>query len=66
MSDSETARREVEEFQKKIGALREEIGRIIVGNREVIDGVLSSDVHELLQDALRILHARIDEATNAA
>ena len=52
MSDSETARREVEEFQKKIGALREEIGRIIVGNREVIDGVLScmlSGSHALLE-----------------
>ena len=52
MSDSETARREVEEFQKKIGALREEIGRIIVGNREVIDGVLScmlSGSHCLLE-----------------
>ena len=34
-------REEVERFQKDIGALREEIGRSIVGNREVIDGVIT-------------------------
>ncbi|MFZ5890128.1 MAG: AAA family ATPase [Myxococcota bacterium] len=52
MTDSDTARREVEEFQRKVGALREEIGRVIVGNREVIDGVLScmlSGSHALLE-----------------
>jgi MoxR-like ATPase len=52
MTDSDTARRELEEFQKKVGALREEIGRVIVGNREVIDGVLScmlSGSHALLE-----------------
>jgi len=38
MPDADQAREEVSEFQKQIGALREEIGRVIVGNREVIDG----------------------------
>ncbi|MEZ4223590.1 MAG: MoxR family ATPase [Polyangiaceae bacterium] len=49
---SEDARAEVEEFQKKIGTLREEIGRVIVGNREVIDGVLTcmlAGSHALLE-----------------
>jgi len=52
MTDPDTARRDVEEFLKKIGALREEIGRVIVGNREVIDGVLTcmlSGSHALLE-----------------
>jgi len=42
----------VSEFQKQIGRLREEIGRVIVGNREVIDGVLScmlGSSHALLE-----------------
>jgi len=52
MTDAEQAREEVTEFQKRIGALREEIGRVIVGNREVIDGVLScmlGSSHALLE-----------------
>ncbi|HET7544343.1 MAG TPA: AAA family ATPase, partial [Polyangiaceae bacterium] len=52
MTDAEHAREEVAEFQKRIGALREEIGRVIVGNREVIDGVLScmlGSSHALLE-----------------
>src|SRR5688572_4987110 len=52
MSDSERAREEVIEFQRKIGILREEIGRVIVGHREVIDGVLScmlAGSHALLE-----------------
>jgi MoxR-like ATPase len=52
MTDAEQAREEVAEFQKQIGALREEIGRVIVGNREVIDGVLScmlGSSHALLE-----------------
>ncbi|MEO8904168.1 MAG: MoxR family ATPase [Polyangiaceae bacterium] len=52
MSDAEQAREEVSEFQKQIGALREEIGRVIVGNRDVIDGVLScmlGSSHALLE-----------------
>ncbi len=52
MSETEDAREEVREFQKKIGTLREEIGRIIVGHREVIDGVLTcmlAGSHALLE-----------------
>jgi MoxR-like ATPase len=52
MTDAEQARDEVAEFQKQIGALREEIGRVIVGNRDVIDGVLScmlGSSHALLE-----------------
>jgi MoxR-like ATPase len=53
MSDSEkNVRREVDEFQQKIGALREEIGRVIVGHRDVVDGVLScllAGSHALLE-----------------
>jgi len=52
MTDAEQAREEVTEFQKRIGALHEEIGRVIVGNREVIDGVLScmlGSSHALLE-----------------
>ena len=49
---SDDAREDVQKFQKKIGALREEIGRIIVGNRDVIDGVLTcmlAGSHALLE-----------------
>ncbi len=52
MSETDSAREEVREFQKKIGTLREEIGRIIVGHREVIDGVLTcmlAGSHALLE-----------------
>jgi len=52
MSDKDVAREEVEHFQKKIGALREEIGRVIVGNRDVVDGVLTcmlAGSHALLE-----------------
>ena len=52
MTEADVAREEVAEFQKRIGALREEIGRVIVGNREVIDGVLScmlGSSHALLE-----------------
>ncbi|HEY3667931.1 MAG TPA: MoxR family ATPase [Polyangiaceae bacterium] len=52
MPDADQAREEVSEFQKQIGALREEIGRVIVGNRDVIDGVLScmlGSSHALLE-----------------
>jgi MoxR-like ATPase len=46
------ARAEVEEFQQKIGTLREEIGKVIVGNREVVDGALTcmlAGSHALLE-----------------
>jgi MoxR-like ATPase len=52
MSDTDQAREEVAAFQKKIGELREEIGRVIVGNRDVIDGVLTcmlAGSHALLE-----------------
>jgi MoxR-like ATPase len=48
----ETARAEVVEFQKSIGLLREEVGKMIVGNREVVDGVLTcmlAGSHALLE-----------------
>jgi MoxR-like ATPase len=48
----ETARADVLEFQRTIGELREEVGKMIVGNREVIDGVLTcmlAGSHALLE-----------------
>ncbi len=52
MSELEAAQEEVALFQKKMGTLREEIGQIIVGNREVVDGVLTcmlAGSHALLE-----------------
>ncbi|MEZ4440366.1 MAG: MoxR family ATPase [Polyangiaceae bacterium] len=34
------ARKEVKAFQKDVGKLREEVGKVVVGNREIVDGVL--------------------------
>ena len=48
----EQAREEVVDFQKSIGELREEVGRVIVGHREVVDGVLTcmlAGSHALLE-----------------
>src|ERR1051325_5195206 len=48
----EAARAEVESFTKTIGLLREEVGKVIVGNREVVDGVLTcmlAGSHALLE-----------------
>ncbi|HZF54780.1 MAG TPA: MoxR family ATPase [Polyangiaceae bacterium] len=48
----EAARADVQDFQKRIGQLREEVGKVIVGNREVIDGVLTcmlAGSHALLE-----------------
>src|SRR6185369_14934742 len=39
--DSSQVRSEVDSFRKDIAALREEIGKSIIGNREVVDGVIS-------------------------
>src|ERR1043165_5060277 len=50
--DKEAARAEVVEFQRRIGELREEVGKVIVGNREVVDGVLTcmlAGSHALLE-----------------
>ena len=52
MSDTDQAREEIEAFTKKIGAVREEVGRVIVGQRAVIDGVLTcmlAGSHALLE-----------------
>jgi MoxR-like ATPase len=52
MSDTEQAKREIAEFQAKLGAIREEIGKVIVGQRAVIDGVLTcllAGSHALLE-----------------
>src|SRR3954471_4919308 len=48
----DAARADVGEFQKSIGTLREEVGKVIVGNREVVDGVLTcmlAGSHALLE-----------------
>src|SRR3954471_2920159 len=48
----DAARADVGEFQKSIGELREEVGKVIVGNRNVIDGVLTcmlAGSHALLE-----------------
>ena len=50
--EKEAARAEVVEFQSSIGELREEIGKVVVGNREVVDGVLTcmlAGSHALLE-----------------
>lgn len=52
MIESESVRHEVEEFRGRIAALREEIARVIVGQREVVDGVLTcmlAGSHALLE-----------------
>ncbi|WP_438023234.1 AAA family ATPase [Sorangium sp. So ce233] len=48
----EAARAEVDEFRASVGELREEVGKVIVGNREVVDGVLTcmlAGSHALLE-----------------
>ncbi|AUX24819.1 ATPase AAA [Sorangium cellulosum] len=48
----EAARAEVDEFRAGIGELREEVGKVIVGNRDVVDGVLTcmlAGSHALLE-----------------
>ncbi len=47
-----TTQKDVAHFQKLIGKLREEVGTVIVGNREVVDGVLTcmlAGSHALLE-----------------
>ncbi|MBK8938433.1 MAG: MoxR family ATPase [Polyangiaceae bacterium] len=51
-SGGETAKADVAFFQKVVGALREEVGKVIVGNREIVDGVLTcmmAGSHALLE-----------------
>jgi MoxR-like ATPase len=50
--NKEAARADVLEFQRTIGELREEVGKMIVGNREVVDGVITcmlAGSHALLE-----------------
>ena len=50
--NKETARADVVDFQKSIGALREEVGKVIVGQRDVLDGVITcmlAGSHALLE-----------------
>lgn len=52
MTDSDRAREDVKAFQSKIGLLREEVGRVIVGQRDTVDGVLTcmlAGSHALLE-----------------
>ena len=52
MSESEEAPQQVESFRAKIGQMREEVGRVIVGQRNIIDGVLTcmlAGSHALLE-----------------
>jgi MoxR-like ATPase len=52
MSDTKETRQDVEAFLKKIGMLREEVGRVIVGQRDIVDGVLTcmlAGSHALLE-----------------
>jgi MoxR-like ATPase len=52
MSDTREVERESERFRNKLGSLREEIGRVIVGQRLVIDGVITcmlAGSHALLE-----------------
>ncbi len=50
--DKKQAQKEVETFQKDIGLLREEVGKVVVGNREIVDGVITcmlAGSHALLE-----------------
>src|SRR5882757_6843493 len=50
--DASAVRGQVEEFRQRIDALRAEIAKAIVGNREVVDGVLTcmlAGSHALLE-----------------
>jgi MoxR-like ATPase len=52
MSETREIEREVQRFRDKLGALREEIGLVIVGQRQVVDGVLTcmlAGSHALLE-----------------
>jgi MoxR-like ATPase len=52
MNESESARKDVERFQEIAGRLREEVGKVIVGNRDIIDGTLTcvfAGSHALLE-----------------
>jgi MoxR-like ATPase len=49
---TDKAREDVQAFQKKMGLLREEVARVIVGQRDIVDGVLTcmlAGSHALLE-----------------
>jgi MoxR-like ATPase len=46
------AKKEVKGFQRDVGKLREEVGKVVVGNREIVDGVIAcmlAGSHALLE-----------------
>src|SRR4249920_1718463 len=52
MTETKDIERDAARFRDKIGVLREEIGKVIVGQREVVDGVLTcmlAGSHALLE-----------------
>jgi MoxR-like ATPase len=52
MADSADTKHDVEAFQKNISEVREQVGKVIVGNREIVDGVLTcmlAGSHALLE-----------------
>ncbi len=51
-NDKEQTEQRVQDFRTKIGRLREEVGKVIVGHRDVVDGVLTcmlAGSHALLE-----------------
>jgi MoxR-like ATPase len=51
-NDKEQTEQRVKDFRTKIGRLREEVGKVIVGHRDVVDGVLTcmlAGSHALLE-----------------
>ncbi len=51
-SSKEQASQRVQDFQKKMGMLREEVGKVIVGHHDVVDGVITcmlAGSHALLE-----------------
>lgn len=52
MTESADAKERVDEFLRQVGALRETIGQVIVGHRDIVDGVLTcmlAGSHALLE-----------------
>ncbi len=52
MEETSSAKQDVEAFQKTIGTVREEIGKVIVGNKDIVGGVLTcmlAGSHALLE-----------------
>src|SRR3954466_14563511 len=52
MTETKDIERDAARFRDKIGVLREEVAKVIVGNREIVDGVLTcmlAGSHALLE-----------------